>query len=76
MANIDFRIARSMSQLKSEQMAPFVEYLKADRADTLEQMAKAIDPSVIYRMQGKAEFLRQLLEDIVHSDALAAKLRK
>lgn len=76
MAKFNFQVARSMSLLKSPDLAPFVEHLKAERQEALEGAALHTDPMLIYRDQGKAQFLKRLLEDIAQSDAHAAKLRQ
>lgn len=73
--NIDFQIARSLQLLKSPELAPFMEYLKAERADALEKAATHVELLHIAREQGKAQFLKQLLEYVSKSDTLASKLR-
>jgi hypothetical protein len=73
---IDERIARCFSQLRAQEFQPLVEYLKAERNETLEALTQVQDQNTIYRLQGKAVLLKDLLEYVEGADALVAKLKR
>lgn len=76
MIRIDERTARTLSQLKTPSMAPLLEYWKAQRADILEQLTQVATDVQIYRLQGEASALKQMLELTEKADSLIVKLRK
>lgn len=71
----DERVARCMTTLKSPEMAPLMEYLKAYRLDVLEAMSIAQSDLIVHRAQGKAEFLKDLIGQIEKSHDLMRKFR-
>lgn len=75
MIQIDERVARCMTTLKSPEMAPLMDYLKAYRTDVLESLVIAQNDMVIHRAQGKAEFLKELIGHIEKSHDLLRKTR-
>lgn len=74
MSKIDVRIARSMRMLHTPEMAPILEYLKAERQEAMEVAVQANDMAVIRKAQGKAEFIKRFLEH-VNDDTLVTKFR-
>jgi hypothetical protein len=73
---IDERIARCFSQLRAQEFQPFVEYLRAERHETLEALTQVHDQNTIYRLQGKAVLLGELLGYVEGAEALIAKLKR
>lgn len=69
MMNADVRAYRAMSYMKSQELAPFVEYLAKARVAALEKMTSVVDPIVMGRLQGEANVLKSLLEDIDQAHA-------
>lgn len=76
MVRIDERVARVMAQLRSPAMAPFLDYLRAQRQETLEQLTQAGTDTQVYRLQGEAGLLKHLLESIEKAEALLQKLKQ
>ena len=52
-----------------------MEYLRAERQGALEMMAQVHDLDKIYRLQGKAETLGELIKHVESADALIAKMK-
>lgn len=73
---IDERIARCFAQLRAQEFNPLVEYLRAERHETLESLTQVHDQNTIYRLQGKAGLLKELLEYVEGAEALIAKLKR
>jgi hypothetical protein len=73
---IDERIARCFSQLRSSEFQPLVEYLRAERHEILEQLVQVQDQNTIYRLQGKAGLLGDLLGYVEGAETLIAKLKR
>jgi hypothetical protein len=57
-------------------MAPFTEYLKNQRLEKLEQLTTATSEQQIYRLQGEAGLIKELLALITGAEALLLKLKK
>ena len=76
MVRIDVRAARAFAHLKAPEFIPLVEYLKAQRQDALEQLGTSNSEQQIYRLQGEAVILKELLGHIENAEALLAKLKK
>ena len=73
---IDERIARCLGWLRAEEFSPLLEYLKAEKQETLEMMAQVVDLDKIYRLQGKAGSLGELIQLIEGAEALIAKMKR
>lgn len=74
MINPDVRAYRAMSHMKANELAPFVEYLSKAREATLEKITSVVDPVMLGRLQGEANCLKSLLEDIDQAHARMMKL--
>lgn len=74
MINADARVYRAMTHMKAQELAPFVEYLTRARTATLEKMTSVVDPLMLGRLQGEANVLKSLLEDIDQAHARMMKL--
>lgn len=74
MVQPDVQTYRALALLKTAEMAPILEYLKAKRIDALERAAVVADLHLLGRAQGEAAFLKQLIEDIEQSGARLRKL--
>lgn len=72
---IDERVARCLSLLRSPEFEPLVAYFKSKRLETLEDMAHTLDEKLIYKFQGEAKMLLELIENIEKSETLVAKLK-
>jgi len=71
---LDERVARCFQRLQAEEFAPLVEYLKESRNGTLEQLVDAVQQDRIYRLQGEAGVIGDLLTYIKNSNELVTKL--
>jgi len=71
---LDERVARCFQRLQAEEFAPLVEFLKESRAGTLEQLVSVVQIEQIYRLQGEAGVLGDLLSHIKNSNELVTKL--
>lgn len=76
MVRLDERTARAFAQLKNPALAPIVEFWKAQRQETLEQLAQATTDLQMYRLQGEAAALKQMLEFAEKAESLSAKLKQ
>lgn len=74
MVRLDERVARCFQRLQAEEFAPLVEYLKESRNGTLEQLVEAVQQDRIYRLQGEAGVIGDLLSYIKSSNELVTKL--
>lgn len=74
MQRLDERVARCFQRLQAEEFAPLVEFLKESRQGTLEQLVGAVQQEQIYRLQGEAGVLGNLLSHIKNSNELVTKL--
>lgn len=74
MINADARAYRAMTYMKSQELAPFVEYLTKARTAALEKLASVVDPVAMGRLQGEVQVLKSLLEDIDQAHARMMKL--
>lgn len=75
MVRVDERVAQCLSRLKAEEFAPLMEWLKNCQAESLEKLSQA-DGNQIYRLQGEALVLKEVLELIGRSGELITKLRR
>ena len=74
MIRLDERVARCFQRLQAEEFAPLVEYLRESRKGTLEQLVGTVQSEHIYRLQGEAGVLGDLLSHIKNSNELVTKL--
>lgn len=72
---IDERVARCLTMLRGPEFEPLLVYLKAKRLESLEDMAHTLDDKLIYKFQGEAKMLLELIENIEKSETLVAKLK-
>lgn len=74
MLRLDERAARCFQRLQAEDFAPLVKFLEESRKGTLEQLVGAVQQEQIYRLQGEAGVLGDLLSHIKNSNELVTKL--
>jgi len=72
---IDERTARCLGLLRTDEFAPLMEWLRNCHADSLKKLTVA-DGNQIYRLQGEAATLEEILELVVRSGDLIEKLRR
>ena len=72
---IDERIARCFSLLRGPEFEPLLAYLKSKRLETLEDMAHTSDEKLVFKFQGEAKVLKELLDNIEKSETLIAKFK-
>lgn len=72
---IDERIARCFSHLRAQEFEPLRAYFKNKRLETLENLAQTTDEKLIFRLQGEAGMLGELISHIEKSEILIAKLK-
>jgi len=73
---IDERVARCLTHLRASEFDHFREYLRAKRQGALEKMATTQDEKLIFKLQGEASMLLELIDNIEGAEALLQKLRK
>lgn len=73
---IDERVARCFAHLRAPEFLALVDYFRAARQECLEKMAQVTEPEKIYRLQGEAGMLQDLIQYIENSEALIAKLKR
>ena len=76
MVRIDERVARGFSLLRSEEFKPLVEFLKARRLETLENLSVEHNEGMKSRLQGRSLELKEFLEFIEDANILLAKTRR
>jgi hypothetical protein len=74
MRPITFSIANAFLKLRTNDLNPIVEFIQAERTESLELMAKTVDEWQWRKAQGRAQFAEELLKLVEESPALAAKL--
>ena len=74
MLRLDERVARCLQRLQAEEFAPLVTWLRESRQGTLEQLVGTVQTEHIYRLQGEAAILEDLLSNIKNSNELVTKL--
>lgn len=72
---ITFAIAKAFHMLHAAELAPIVEFVRAERQEALELMAKVVDEVQWRKAQGRAQFAEELLKLVEDSTALATKLK-
>lgn len=74
MLRLDEHVVRCLQRLQAKEFAPLVEYLEESRKGTLEQLVQVAQKEQIYRLQGEAGVLGELLSHIKNSNELIVKL--
>ena len=74
MQRLDEHVVRCLQRLRAEEFAPLVEYLEESRKGTLEQLVQVAQKEQIYRLQGEAGVLGELISHIKNSNELIVKL--
>lgn len=72
---LDERVIRCFSQLRSPEMQPLLEYLRATKLETLEKLSQVSEVEQVYRLQGEAGTIRKILELIETSEDVIAKMK-
>lgn len=75
MLRVDERVARCLHMLRSQEFSPLVDWLRHCKDDSLDKLTQA-DGNQIYRLQGEAGVLKEVIELIAQSDKLIEKLRR
>jgi hypothetical protein len=70
---LDRQTMHALNLLRSAEMTPYVEYLKARRKEALERMTQVTDIQTLGKLQGEVMVLKQLVEDIEKSGTRLAK---
>lgn len=73
---IDERAARCFAHLRAPEFISLVEYFRAVRQERLERLAMVMDQDQIYRLQGEAGMLKEILDNIEGAEVLIAKLKR
>ena len=73
---INEQLARCFGTLRAPELAPYLEYLKAEKQEALELMAQVVDLDKIYRLQGRVASLGELIQLIEGAEALIAKMKR
>ena len=76
MVRVDERVARCLSVLRSPEMQPLLEFLKARRQDTLERLGDVQGEEMKSRLQGRNLELKEILEMVDQAEMLYAKTRR
>ena len=76
MVRVDERIARCLALLKSPELKPLLEFLKARQQETLARLVDTQDKDQMVRLQGRAVELKEILELIDQGEVLFNKTRK
>lgn len=72
---IDERVARCLTHLRASEFEHFRDYLRAKRQGALEKMSETTDEKLIFRLQGEAGMLLELINNIEKSEDLVAKIK-
>lgn len=72
---ITFAIAKAFHMLHAAELAPIVEFIQAERLESLELMAKVNDETQWRKAQGRAQFAEELLKLVESANELAAKFK-
>ena len=74
MVRLDEHVVRCLQRLQANEFAPLIAYLEESRKGTLEQLVVVAQKEHIYRLQGEAAVLGDLLSHIKNSNELVTKL--
>lgn len=66
---------RRLAHLKASEFKPLMDYLKDLRNEALEGLVSSPNERITARLQGKAELLKVLIENVENSDELIKKLQ-
>ena len=66
-------VVASFLRLKAPEFDPYTGFLRSVYQQTLEEMAAIKDPDHWRKLQGKAQFAKELLEYVESSNGLVAK---
>ncbi len=72
---LTFSIAKAFQKLRAPDLAPIVEFIQAERLESLELMAKVNDETQWRKAQGRAQFAEELLKLVESANELAAKFK-
>jgi len=70
------QVARSFAYLRGPEFIHLVEFFRAERQEILEKLTQVTDEKLIYRLQGEAGKLKEILEYIEGAEALIAKMKR
>ena len=76
MVRIDDRVARSFTLLKNPEFAVLLAYWRAQLDDVTAEMISASDDRRIRQLQGKAVYIKELLDSVDGSHQLLEKLKR
>ena len=76
MVRVDERVARCLALMRSPEMQPLIEFLKARRQETLERLGEATGEEMKSRLQGRNLELKEILEMVEQAETLFAKTRR
>jgi hypothetical protein len=65
-----------LTHLRASEFDHFRDYLRAKRQGALEKMASTQDEKLMFRLQGEASMLLELLDNIEGAEALLAKIKQ
>lgn len=74
MQRLDEQVVRCLQRLRAEEFAPLIAYFEESRKGTLEQLVAVVQKEQIYRLQGEAVVLGELISHIKNSNELIVKL--
>lgn len=76
MVRVDERVARCLALMRSPEMQPMIEFLKARRQETLERLGDVQGEEMKSRLQGRNLELKEILEMVEQAETLFAKTRR
>ena len=76
MVRVDERVARCLALMRSPEMQPLIEFLKARRQETLERLGDVQGEEMKSRLQGRNLELKEILEMVDQAEMLYAKTRR
>lgn len=76
MVRVDERVARCLALMRSPEMQPLIEFLRARRQETLERLGDVQGEEMKSRLQGRNLELKEILEMVEQAETLFAKTRR
>lgn len=73
---VNEHIVRCFAHLRAPEFTHLVEFFRAERQEILEKLAQVTDEKLVYRLQGEAAKLKEILEYIEGAEALIAKMKR
>jgi len=67
--------AQSLRRLKAPEFEPLIHWLEQVHLEALHAMAEVSDENTWRKLQGRAQIVQQLLENVRSSDTLVVKLK-